>query len=289
MAAAVEKQGQITDRFSRAVDQLGQQEPGRIDVRVGAIFSLQRIMRDSPQGLDQPAVAELLATFVRTHSAHAEGKPPPVDVQTAVTVLANRDPTRDGPTFITDLSGADLHYSSARGAQLAGASLDDSILNWADLTGATLTKARLVNTDLRWAALTDARMAGADLQCADLSGADLRGANLSGITSGPLGDIEHHPGMSVAMTIPEGSSCRAPRLSVLLKHAALTGADLTGAKLSGAQLDFAGLQCAKLGGANLSLAEGLTQEQLDGAYVDEHTLLPPGLLPPSGPSECPIR
>lgn len=40
-------QGQITDRYTKAVEQLGQPGPEKIDVRLGAIYALERIMRDS--------------------------------------------------------------------------------------------------------------------------------------------------------------------------------------------------------------------------------------------------
>ncbi|MFI5496709.1 hypothetical protein [Actinoplanes sp. NPDC051859] len=44
---ALALQGQITDRFTKAVEQLGQPGRQKIDVRLGAIYALQRIMRDS--------------------------------------------------------------------------------------------------------------------------------------------------------------------------------------------------------------------------------------------------
>jgi hypothetical protein len=47
------ERGQITDRFSTAVDQLGHKER---NVRLGGIYALERIMRDSES--DQPAIVE---------------------------------------------------------------------------------------------------------------------------------------------------------------------------------------------------------------------------------------
>lgn len=38
-------QGQVTDRYTKAIDQPG---PDKIDVRIGGINALQRIARDSP-------------------------------------------------------------------------------------------------------------------------------------------------------------------------------------------------------------------------------------------------
>jgi ABC-type Fe3+ transport system permease subunit len=41
----VTREGQITDRYTKAVDQLGSDH---LDVRVGGIYALERIARDSP-------------------------------------------------------------------------------------------------------------------------------------------------------------------------------------------------------------------------------------------------
>src|ERR1051326_4057166 len=39
------EQGQITDRYTKAVEQLGSD---KLDVRIGGIYALERITRDSP-------------------------------------------------------------------------------------------------------------------------------------------------------------------------------------------------------------------------------------------------
>jgi hypothetical protein len=68
------EQGQITDRFSRAIDQLGQEGTDKLDLRLGGIYGLERIMRDS--SADEPAIVEVLCAFVRDH-AHRGTEPSP--------------------------------------------------------------------------------------------------------------------------------------------------------------------------------------------------------------------
>jgi hypothetical protein len=58
------RQGQITERFTRAVDQLGSPH---VDVRLGGIYALERIARDSTP--DRPTIAEILCAYVREHTA----------------------------------------------------------------------------------------------------------------------------------------------------------------------------------------------------------------------------
>jgi DnaJ domain/Pentapeptide repeats (8 copies) len=71
-----------------------------------------------------------------------------------------------------------------------------------------------------------------------------------------------------------------------LAHARLKGASLSGANLSDARLDHADLSdveltAATLTGANLKDARNLTQAQIDNAYGDATTLLPPDLAMPA--------
>jgi hypothetical protein len=56
-------EGQLADRYSKAVEQLSSD---KLDVRVGGIYALERIARDSHR--DHPTIMEVLAAFIREHS-----------------------------------------------------------------------------------------------------------------------------------------------------------------------------------------------------------------------------
>ena len=62
----VAEQGQVTDRYNAAITNLGSSS---VDVRLGGIYALQRIMQDSPR--DQPTVVAVLCAFVRDHATAA--------------------------------------------------------------------------------------------------------------------------------------------------------------------------------------------------------------------------
>ena len=64
------EQGQVTDRFTKAIEQLGSD---KLDVRIGGIYALERVARDSAR--DHPTVMEVLTAFIREHSR--EPWPPP--------------------------------------------------------------------------------------------------------------------------------------------------------------------------------------------------------------------
>ena len=60
----------MTDRYTKAIEQLGSD---KLDVRIGGIYALERIARDSAR--DHPTVMEVLTAFIREHSR--EQWPPP--------------------------------------------------------------------------------------------------------------------------------------------------------------------------------------------------------------------
>jgi hypothetical protein len=158
----IDRRGEITDRYSKAIDQLGH---NNADVRIGGIYALERIARDSEE--DHPAVIEVLAAFVREHSHEHRARTGATtgsagqrsirpDVQSAIDVIGRRNVSYD--TRQIYLTGVDLTGANLMGANLAGV----------DFTGANLTRADLVNADLN----------GADLTAADLTAADLTAANI---------------------------------------------------------------------------------------------------------------
>jgi len=216
------RQGQLTDRYSKAVEQLGSDST---DVRLGGIYALERLMRDSPS--DQPTIVEVLAAFIRGNANKPASPSPtptapldvnavfaqrPADILAAITVLGRRDTRHDTSDHPVDLSFANLAGLNLISANLAGANLTG-----VNLQGTLLTNAKLANAILAVADLTDARLSSADLTCADLFGANLTRTTLS--------------------------------------SANLTRADLR-ANLTGTNLDNANLTGANLGDSDMSNTTG---------------------------------
>jgi hypothetical protein len=177
---AISKQGQIEDRYDKALERLS---GSSANIRRGAIFSMQGIMEDSPR--KQPAVIDALSGYIRaraTKNLSAEKAP---DVQAALSALGHRDPSRDGNGTI-NLKGIHLRDADLRGVDLTEANLSEAVLsgcdlNSANLSGANLNKAVLKGADLTDANLTGANLAGADLTEASLDAAHLDGADLTSV------------------------------------------------------------------------------------------------------------
>ena len=171
------RQGQITDRFTAAVGQLGAEQTS---VRVAAIHALGRVMRDSRA--DHAAVMAILTDHLREYCPRAResegpkgarGKPavgPHPEVQAVSLVLRNR-PRRRLDEGVLDLSGIDWRAAPLAGARLVDAEFFDTTLVGAYLAGADLRGANLNGADL-----TDAGLERADLREADVKGTVLYGA-----------------------------------------------------------------------------------------------------------------
>jgi Pentapeptide repeats (8 copies) len=260
------QQGQITDRFTKAIAQLGD---AKLDVWLGGIYALERITKDSPD--DHGAVMEVLTASVREHSPgrpqswaawwstflaedrgsenQTEGKPP-TDIQAILTVIGRRERTwGNGETVPLNLRNVQLKGANLQGANLQAANLWRANLQAANLWRANLQLADLWRANLQGATLPQADLQGANLQEANLQAANLQGANLQ--------PFKFH-----------------------LK------ANLSQANLQGANLQEANLQGANLQGANLTEAKNLTQDQVQTACGDNNTKLPAhlaGLILPSCP------
>lgn len=143
----------VTEAFTKAIECLGNAES--LDVRLGGIYSLDRVANDDPA--ERTRIAEILSTYVREHAL--DGRPLSRDVAAVMSILTSRN----WPINL------DLSRVSLPAAPLTGANLRNAYLSDANLSGATL----------RNACLQDADLARTDLRQADLSGANLSGSNLS--------------------------------------------------------------------------------------------------------------
>jgi uncharacterized protein YjbI with pentapeptide repeats len=236
--AEVAEQGQITERFTKAIEQLGSDN---ISIRLGGIYALERIAKDSVR--DHWTIMEVLSAFVRENSPlkedlegkKAEGEQQPqkfrTDIQATLTVIGRRDPEKD--KGVLNLRSTDLRGANLSTAQLQGADFCE-----AKLQGAYLIKANLKETQL---------------VMANLEGAHIRHANLE----------------------------KAKFLEANLRGAKLQEANLKEAGFYNANLELAVFEKANLEGADLSEAINLELWQIEKSFGDSKTLLPDNIKAPA--------
>jgi len=250
----VTEDGQVTDRFSVAVGQLGNRN---IEVRLGGIYALERIAKDSPK--DHWTVMETLSAFVRENATEVKIDPktlrkessPKTDVQGACTVIRRRQSSRDPKDKRISLAGAQLRYVDLRDAHLAKAiligadlyrgQLNSAVLSGAVFRGANLSEALLLHADLSRARFHSTKLSGAKLGMTNLSKAEFEGADLS--------DAECYG---------------ADMTNAVFSRTDLTGSQLHATNLSGARFhEMEGfLKDAFLWRTDLRDIEGLTADHL---------------------------
>jgi hypothetical protein len=148
------RQGQITERFTRAIDQLGSE---KLEIRLGGIYALERIDKESPERAYHGTVMEVLTAYVRENSRWEPEEPStsttasnegveqdkggeqdaqptlrglPTDILAILAVLRRREEERvpEQHRVRLDLREANLLEAKLQGAKLYGANLQGAIL-----------------------------------------------------------------------------------------------------------------------------------------------------------------
>jgi hypothetical protein len=185
---ALERQREKTDRFTKAIEQLGHDSE---TVRAGGVFGLWLLSRQDPTFWR--FTEEILCALIRERSKKGcNGATTPIaaDIQAAATVVGNRPqvkPGKGGPPLDlrnVNLNGvrwarANLEYVLLSDSDLVEADLEDAHLRRAKLQRATLTEAKLGKAKLRQADLTDAKVDGADFYLTDVAQAQIGGCDLN--------------------------------------------------------------------------------------------------------------
>jgi len=263
------REGQVTERFTRAVNQLGSD---KIEIRLGGIYALERIANESEK--DYWPIMEILTAYIREKSS-IENKHQSYlneDIQAILSVIRIRKHfLNNGENKGLDLHKTYLKEANLEGANLEGANLEGAYLRQAQLKGADLRQARLKEAELIEVHLEETHLEGVyleetylgvpdmnprviHLERAHLEEAHLRGVNLffANLEGAHL-ESAHLEGTNFIVAHLERSH---------LKGANLKGADLQGSCLEGADLEGADLEGAELENVDLRGAVNLTIEQL---------------------------
>lgn len=180
------RDGQIVERYRRAVEHLGSDEA---EVRLGGLHALEQIAKDSASS--RRLVDETIGDFLRERSPWTGADPAAenrgADVETALAILIRLPGAAIDLSYVDlrgvdlgkqDLTGAVVRRSNLAGARLFGTCLNDCVLDATDLRSADLRGASLRQASLRVACLEGADLRAADLTDADLRGTDMRAVNL---------------------------------------------------------------------------------------------------------------
>lgn len=291
----LQQEGQFTDRFTKAVAQIGND---KLEIRLGGLYALERIAKDSPK--DYWTVMEVLSAFIRQNSKKKretskknsddnfvsnttgaeENAEITIDIQAALTIIGRRNIEQDSPINTIDLSKTNL-----RGAKLIGANLIKANLFEVDLNGADLK-----NANLNGANLSHAKLVGANLDGAKLIEANLIEANLSKASS-RLSTFEY-ANLSRAILSNGANFFRtnfrySKLIGTYIQNSKIDRADFSQAEMQNINLEGTFCLNADLSGTrietlNSNEPKALTLDQLKEMIIDEKTLLPKEFLESKG-------
>jgi uncharacterized protein YjbI with pentapeptide repeats len=279
-----DRQRRITEGFSKAVEQLGSD---KLEVRLGGIYSLERISRESPD--DYWTVMENLTAFVRERSRRNEAERTSQDADQRIRNraydlwqkagrphgfaerfwnLADRHERFAGPAadilavlmVIGRRSDAEKTREGMNGWQFdfTGAILRRCDLQSADLKRANFSNAYLETAKLCGASLDRANFDDANIQETDFLGAHLEDAHF--VSAYGEWAIFSHGHLGAA------KFNKAYLKGTVFLDADLNGADLSEANLESAVLSLAHLREARFYNAHLEGAD-ISNASLEGANL----------------------
>lgn len=193
-ALGYQKEGLITDRIAKMVEQLGAEktvkkegkggatvewsEPN-IEVRIGALYALERIAQDSvayDKGRDHIRLMEILCAYVRQNApvGNLVEKPavvlkaPRLDIQVAIDVLKRRSPAQ-----------REIEKNRRHRINLSSCNLDGCDFAGADLTAMNFGRSSVARADFSRSDLTAADFVKASVRSTDFDSANLDGTDFS--------------------------------------------------------------------------------------------------------------
>ncbi len=159
--AITAEEGLITDRINKAVESLGRNDDGKrlIQVRVGALYALERIAQDSIR--DHVRIIKILCAYIRNTSSN-DGESDKIewirdDIRTIQIIISGRDQWSEYNRRL-EMEAADVKTFDFFNCHLEGAEFQT-----ANLYRANFNKANLKNAWLNHANIGEARLENAIL------------------------------------------------------------------------------------------------------------------------------
>jgi uncharacterized protein YjbI with pentapeptide repeats len=192
----LQQEGQFTDRFTKAITQIGDE---KLEVRLGGLFALERVAKDSPK--DHPAIMEVLSAYVREKSKAQKEKytkeqieqkksdetiensfslvSPDTDIRIAINLINRRNFSNDPADFKFDFIEANFRHTLLNNAKFTETNFSLADLLYTDFTSSNLSKCGFSFANLKFTNFSKANLTEAVFQFTKISGANFDNANLT--------------------------------------------------------------------------------------------------------------
>ena len=273
--------GQVADRYSKAVDQIGKQ--AQRETRLGGIYELEHIAEKYPKEY-AASVIDVLTAYVRMNAPWPE--PPEKDRGAAEkqvgqprNISKTTEPQSGNTSPAADIFAILAFLSKEKSSSQSYWGSDRRRI---DLSDTNLGAIKLRKSHFEYINYDYIHTQNADFSEASLDGATFQNSWLlaSTIFSGAHLNRAFFTGAHMEHAVLRGAE---------LKEAEFTSADLSWAQfdnakpMDGANFNLATLKCTSFLGVDLSKVKpgSLTQAQIDLAIIDEKpSWLPKGIIPP---------
>jgi uncharacterized protein YjbI with pentapeptide repeats len=279
----VSQEGQITERFTRAIDQLGS---GGHEIIIGGIFALERIAKDSTK--DYWPIMEVLTAYVRENSKAKLAESPEEQEQFDKSALSPK-PIEAPIEAILNVVSRRLPQGHHEELNLSGSYLCHSKFNKAMLMGAIFTDADLRRTSFQSCHLEGTKFSGSYLHGAEfnsyLDGAimcHIRGQDVrfsfSRMTRANLNGAILWHSFFIETCLVNANLQDSNLFNCDLTDASLVNAKLNGSVIKGSNFTGTDLYEAILIDVKFKDVVGLTSEQIETAIIDRATELPDDII-----------
>ncbi len=267
----INARAQTTESMVQAIAQIGavNGEKPNIEVRLGGLYSLQRIMQDNKER--ELSIVKILYAYVRENLKRDKTKQPkqtssrgfetykiPEDIQVALDIICqfNKEQKQQGKKLPRD-NQLSFAYTDFSDYSIASMNFRDAIFGGANLSGTNLYDADLSNAELYDADLSGVYGPGLHFMKTSLYNTNFSGANLFGVVFGNnfLSNIN-------------------------FSNAYLAAAIFLTKTFVDVNFDNACLENVNFDNADLSKALNLKQKQISQALGNKKTKLPKGLVTP---------
>jgi uncharacterized protein YjbI with pentapeptide repeats len=271
----LDRDANLTDRYTEAVAQLGSDA---MAVRLGGLYALERIARDSER--DRETIVDVLTAWLRARTDGGQPEPitspeterAPTDVRAAVVVVGKLSVLLPKP--VLDLSSARLSGSQLHSVRANTVNLDDAVLTRTYIWRSAFKWVHMFQADLRHAQISDTT-----IEYLVLTKANATAATIDLDTTQPVLAHELNARNSMWMSKTpvvfwaRGSVFASAHMDAILREDGsisrmdLSGSELDAADFSEAVLDGIGLRRSTLTEADFTSARLVPLVDEDGAVV----------------------
>ena len=259
-----DEQGLITDRINKAIERLNTNDKNGlpiIEVRLGALYALERIAQDSIR--DHIQIMDILCAYVKTNSPlPKKATPPSKDIQVAVKIIGWRGNGIEGKKRLRKEKQKkyfiDLSYCDLNGLIFNKMDLSRALFYYSNFDKAKFYETTMKSARFDYAELNDVRIEKTDITNGSFRSAEIIHSlfSVSNLTNASF----FQANLSKSYIGNRVSLCNASLADANMSNMEIANADMTNVRLDKANLKDATISATNL---NNTIFRDIDMENVD--------------------------